>query len=86
MTHHHPDPVSVSDWLKQISHMGRPLRSTTQVWVVTRHGFSALGPQTSFCVEIKGGVAKWQLFFFFQATKYPGNDTVELPCGTTFKK
>ena len=24
--------------------------------------------------------------FFFQATKYPGNNTVELPCGTTFKK
>ena len=89
MTHHHPDLVSVSDWVKQISHMGRTLRSTTQIWVVTRQGFSALRPQTSFCMEIKGSVAKRQLFFyfyfffFFQATKYPGNDTVEPPCGTT---
>ena len=23
------------------------------------------------------------IIIFFQATKYPGNDTVQLPCGTT---
>ena len=89
MMHHYPDLVSVSDWLKQISHMGRPLWSTTLIWVVTRDEFSALGPQTSFCVEIIKWCCKMAavflllLLFFFQATKYPGNDTVQLPCGTT---
>ena len=41
---------SASDWLKQISLAARPIRSTTQIWVVKRHqyGISALVPQTSF--------------------------------------
>ena len=76
MMHHYPDLVSVSDWLKQISHMGRPLRSTTLIWVVTRDEFSALGPQTSFCVEIIRWCCKMAA----------GNNTVEFPCGTIFKK
>ena len=72
MTHHHQDLVGVSDWLKQISHLGWPLRSTTLIWVVTRNGFSAFGPQTSFCVEIirwcckTAAVFLLLLFFFFR--------------------
>ena len=51
MMHHHKDPSSASDWLKQISHATRPIKSTTQIWVVTQHqyGISALVFQTSFC-------------------------------------
>ena len=67
MTRHHPDLVSAPDWLKQISGATRPTRSTTQIWVVTRHqyGISALVSQTSFRREISGGVAK---YLFSQAT------------------
>ena len=63
MTHHYPDLDSASDWLKQISHVARPIRSTTQIWVVTRHqyGISALVSQTLFGGETSGGVVKCQL-------------------------
>ena len=46
---HYPDLGSASDWLNQISHAARPIRSTTQVWVVTRHqyGISELVSLTS---------------------------------------
>ena len=36
MTCHYPDMSSASDWLKQISLAVRPIRSTTQIWAVTR--------------------------------------------------
>ena len=51
MTRHYPDLGSASHWLNQISHVARPIRSTTQIWAVTRHqyGISALVSQTSFC-------------------------------------
>ena len=39
MTRHYPDLGSGSVWLKQISHPDRPIRSTTQIWVVTRHPY-----------------------------------------------
>ena len=44
MTCHYQDLRSASDWLKQISQVARPIRSTTQIWLVTRHqyGISAL--------------------------------------------
>ena len=50
MMHHYPDLGSASDWLNQISHVARPIRSTTQICVVTlhQHGISALVSQTSF--------------------------------------
>ena len=53
------DLGSVSDWLKQISHVARPIRSTTLIWVVMRHqyGTSALVSQTSFREETSGGTA-----------------------------
>ena len=53
MTCHYPDLGSSLDWLKQISHAARPMKSTTQIWVMTRHqyGISALVTQTSFRKE-----------------------------------
>ena len=57
---------SASDWLNQISHAARPIRSTTQICIVTHHeyGISALVSQTSFHREISGGVRKCQLFSY----------------------
>ena len=70
MTRRYPDLSSASDWLNQISHAARPIRSTTQIWVVMRHqyGISALVSQTSFGGEISGSVAKCRLFS--QAIEY----------------
>ena len=50
MTRHHTDLGSASDRLNQISYAARPIRSTTQTWIVTRHqyGICALVSQTSF--------------------------------------
>ena len=64
MTNHYPDLNSASDWLKQVSHASRPIRSTTQIWVVTRYqyGISALASQTSIRGETVGGVAHCRLF------------------------
>ena len=39
MTRHYSDLGSASDWLKQISLAERPIRSTTQILVVTRHQY-----------------------------------------------
>ena len=71
MTCHYPDLGRASDWLKQISHTAQPIRSTTQIWVVTQHqyGISALVSQTSFCRKTSGGVSKCWLFC--QAKNWP---------------
>ena len=39
MTRHYADLGSAFDWLKQISLPERPIRSTTQILVVTRHQY-----------------------------------------------
>ena len=39
MTRHYPDLGSASDWLNEISHTARPIRSPTKIWVVTRHQY-----------------------------------------------
>ena len=66
MTGHYPDldSGSASNWLNQISHAARPIRRTTQIWVVKRHqyGISAFVSQTSFGGETSGSVAKCRLF------------------------
>ena len=56
MTRHYPDLGSASDWFNQISLAARPIRSTTQILVVTRHqyGISALVSQTSLGGETSG--------------------------------
>ena len=61
---HYPDLGSASDWLNQISHMAQQIRSTTQIWVVTRHqyGISALVSHTSFHGDTSGSVTKCWLF------------------------
>ena len=61
MTRPYPDLGGASDWLKENF---KPIRSTTQIWVVTRHqyGISALVSQTSFGGETSGSVAKCRLF------------------------
>ena len=64
MARHYLDLGSAFDWLKQISHAVRPIRGTTQFWVVTRHqyGISELVLHTFFRGEISGGVVECQLF------------------------
>ena len=63
MTCHNLDLDSASDWLKQISFATRPIRSTAQIWVVTRHqyGISVVVSQTSFREETSGTVVKCRL-------------------------
>ena len=64
MKRHYPYLGSASDWLNHVSHAARPIKSTTQIWVVTRHqyGISASISQTSFGRETSGSVAKCRLF------------------------
>ena len=64
MTCHCPDLGSASYWSKQIFFAVRPIRSTTQIWIVTHHqyGISALVPETSFRRGTSGGIAKCQRF------------------------
>ena len=69
MTRNYPDLGSTSDWWNQISHAARPIRGTTQIWVVTRHqyGTSALVSQTSFGGKTSGSVAVARYRLFSQA-------------------
>ena len=64
MTRHYPDLASASDWSCRVGNLIQPIRSTTQIWVVTRHkyGISALVSQTSFGGETSGSVSKCRLF------------------------
>ena len=76
---HYPDLDSTSDWLKQISLVAQPIKSTTQIWVVThyQHGISAFILQKSFCVQAIDGIVKCALFIFlFFRLKKPMNNTV----------
>ena len=63
-TCHYPVVGCATDWLKKIFHAARPIRSTTQIWVVTHHqyGIFALVSQTSFRGETRSSVAKCRLF------------------------
>ena len=47
---HYPDLASVFYWQCRERKFLQPIKSSTQIWVVTRHqyGISALVPQTSF--------------------------------------
>ena len=51
MAHHYPDLGIASDWLKQICHTAQPIRSTTQIWLVTQHVISM--EFLTFCGETK---------------------------------
>ena len=59
---HYPDLGSAFDWFVNLP---QPIRSTTQIWVVTVHQYRifALVPQTSFRGKISAnGIAKCRLF------------------------
>ena len=64
MTYRNPVLGSASDWLKQVSHAVRQIRSTTNICVVTRrhYGIFAVVAQTPFRREASGGVVKCLLF------------------------
>ena len=65
MTCHYPNLGSASAMMTKIPFAVRPIRGTTQVWLVTRHQYgisSPVPPQTSFHGETSGGVAKYLLF------------------------
>ena len=61
---HYPDLGSASDLLCREGISFQPIRSTTKIWVVTRHqyGISALVTQTSFYEGSSGDLAKHRLF------------------------
>ena len=64
MTRHYPDLGSASDWSCRVGNLIQPIRSTTRIWVVTRHqyGISLLVSRTSFGGETSGSAAKCRLF------------------------
>ena len=64
MTRRYQDLGSASEWSCPMGNLIQPIRSTTQIWVMTRHqyGTSALVSQTSFGGETSGSVAKYRLF------------------------
>ena len=65
MGRHYPDLGSDSDWSCRVANFFQPIRSTTQVWAVTRHQYGIstfVSQQTSFGRETCGSVAKCQLF------------------------
>ena len=64
MTRHYPDLGSAYDWLKRNSLAFQPIRSTTLIWLVTRHqyGLSALVTHSSFCEGSSGDLTKRRLF------------------------
>ena len=65
MTCHHPDLGSDSNnyCFKQTSYTAQPIRSATQIRKVISHqyGISAFHPNTAFCRETSGNIAKFQL-------------------------
>ena len=56
--------VLLHDWSCRVGNLIQPIRSTTQIWVVTRHqyGIFVLVSQTSFGGETSSSVAKCRLF------------------------
>ena len=64
MTCHYRELASASDWSYPEGNLLRPIRNTTQIWVVTRHqyGTFAVVRQTLFRGETSDDAAKCQLF------------------------
>ena len=62
MTRHYLDLSGASDWLRQISHMARPIRKHSQDLGSNQHGISMLISQMSICGETSGGTEKCWLF------------------------
>ena len=72
MTRQYQDLGSASDWSFRVGNLIQPIRSTTQIWVVTRpqYGISAVVSHTSFGGETSGSVAKYRLFSQADKTFY----------------
>ena len=70
---HYSNLGSASDWLKQTSHVARPIRSTNQIWVVTYHphGISVGKPVVADNVlKITVDVYKPAAFILWPITNY----------------
>ena len=84
----HTDEASlpISGWcfwlVVRVENLIQPIRSTTQIWVVTRdqYGISALVSQTSFGGETSGSVAKCRLFSQATLSWYAWRTGFD-PCG-----
>ena len=65
ITRHYQDMGSFSDCSCRVGNLIQPVRSTTQIWVVTRHqyGISSLVSHTSFGEETSGSVFSGYLMF-----------------------
>ena len=70
MTCHYPHLGIAFDWSSLMENLLQPIRSTAQIWVVTRHqyGITVLVPQQSSHGETCGDAAKFRLFS--QATEF----------------
>ena len=66
ITSDNPDLGSASDWSCREGNLLHLIRSTTQIWVVTRHqyGISAIVPEKSFRGKVSDCVTKCRLFSF----------------------
>ena len=64
MTRHYPDLGNAFVWLKQISLASRPIRTTTEIWIVMCHQYviSALVSYTSIHGQTGDVVAECWLF------------------------
>ena len=72
MTRNYPDLGSASDWSCRVGNLIQPIRSTIQIWVVTRHQYGiSLVSQTSFGGETTGSVAKCRLFPLVTFAHFP---------------
>ena len=71
MTRHYPDLGSASDWLKQVFHAARPIRSTTKIWVMTRYQYAIPAPvsQKSFSGKPVVQSQNVSRFFFLKKKK-----------------
>ena len=69
------DLGSASDWSCHVGNLLQPIRSTTQIWVVTCHqyGISLVISQTLFLRGNSGGIMKWWLFSVFSGYSKYGN-------------
>ena len=82
---HYPDLCSASDLLKQILHAAQPIRSITQIWIVTCYqcGIPELFSQASFrakcwlfCQAIEP-LIKLEMFVAMKRKHIPGSQSEE---------
>ena len=64
MMRHFPDLGNAFVWLKQISLVAQPIRSTTEIWIVMCHQYviSSLVSYTSIHGQTSDGIAECWLF------------------------